>query len=134
MPRTVGTTRGHLFGQSFWVEVGSIIFFDTNLQAQDDENQNAETMEVDEEEIESKPAPASSANRSSRSLLATTATVPDYLLQKYEIPIGCYVTRTVHVDSTLPLFQGRLPPGKIYESKPLASNVKQFPWFARVVL
>ena len=73
-------------------------------------------MEVESTAVETAPAAA----RSSRSLLATTGTVPDYLLAKYEVPAGCYVTRTVHVDSTLPLFQGRLPPGRIYESKTLA--------------
>ena len=63
------------------------------------------------------PAEDEKKTRASRSMLSATTTVPQRLLDKFKIPEGCTVSRTVHRDSTLPLFQGRLPLGKIYEGK-----------------
>ena len=55
--------------------------------------------------------------RASRAALSKTRSVPEWLLKKYPLPSDVQVHHTVHKDSTLPLFQGRLCNGEIYESK-----------------
>ena len=61
--------------------------------------------------------------KTSRSMLSSTSTVPEKLLQRFRIPDQCSISRTVHRDSTLPLFQGRLPWGKFYEGKCLVKKL-----------
>ena len=57
--------------------------------------------------------------RASRAALSKTRSVPDWLLAKYPLPSDVTVHHTVHKDSTLPLFQGRLSNGEVYEAKTL---------------
>ena len=57
--------------------------------------------------------------RASRAAISKTRAVPEWLLRRFPLPENVHVHHTVHKDSTLPLFQGRLCGGEIYESKTL---------------
>ena len=61
--------------------------------------------------------------RASRTMLTSTSTVPQALLDEFPIPNGCAISRTIHVDSCLPHFQGRLPAGMFHDGKILNSIV-----------
>ena len=52
--------------------------------------------------------------------------MPGHLTALYPIPEGCVISRTVHCDHALPHFQGRLPPGCIYEGKILEFITSSF--------
>ena len=90
---------------------------------QDNNTEELAEDEASKETVSANPADAELRVRASRSMLSATTTVPERLLQMFEIPEGCSISRTVHRDSTLPLFQGRLPLGKLYEGKSLVSKV-----------
>ena len=60
--------------------------------------------------------------RLSRAALSKTAAIPEYLTAKYVIPADTIVHHTVHKDSTLPLFQGKLCGGEVFEGKSLEST------------
>ena len=62
--------------------------------------------------------------RQSRAALSRTQSVPEWLLTKYPLPSDVQVHHTVHKDSTLPLFQGRLGNGEIYESKTFMQHLR----------
>ena len=55
--------------------------------------------------------------RASRSLLSNTETVPAQLLERFPIPPGCVIHHTVHKDTTLPHFQGRVVGGLCFQGK-----------------
>ena len=60
--------------------------------------------------------------RSTRKMLSTSATVPGWLLEHFDIPENCSVHRTVHKDSTLPHVQGKLLGGRFFEGKHLGCS------------
>ena len=59
------------------------------------------------------------AKRDSRAALSKARSVPEWLLLRFPLPDEVMVHHTVHKDSTLPLFQGRLGGGEVFESKTL---------------
>ena len=84
------------------------------------DNDPSEPMEKEPEEDTLQDRGA----RSSRSLLSNTSTVPQHLLDKYPIPDSCTISRTIHADNFLPLFQGRLPWGQYFDGKKLGLQLK----------
>ena len=60
--------------------------------------------------------------RDSRKCLSKAEAVPGWLLAKYEPPEWAQIHHTLHRDSTLPLFQGRLANNAVFEGKILDSN------------
>ncbi|CAE7765448.1 unnamed protein product [Symbiodinium sp. CCMP2456] len=95
------------------------------LLARLDEEQEKEEQEAKEEakeDTESKEAKqlarmTDSQVRESRAMLSSTASLPDELLRRFPVPEGSAMHQTVHCDSTLPHFQGRLLGGAFYEGK-----------------
>ena len=61
--------------------------------------------------------------RASRSLLSTSATIPGWLLEHFDVPDNCSVHRTIHKDTTLPHIQGKLLGGRFFEGKKLNGNI-----------
>ena len=82
-----------------------------------EENNIEDENEAADEEMQPQEEKAEMRKTSTRSMLSATSTVPERSLQRFKIPDQCSISRTVHRDSTLPLFQGRLPWGKFYEGK-----------------
>ena len=64
--------------------------------------------------------------RESRALLSSTASLPSELLRRIPIPEGSAMHQTIHCDSTLPHFQGRLLGGSFYEGKRLGRILADF--------
>ena len=62
---------------------------------------------------------AGESARQSRATLSKANSVPEWLLAKYALPPDTVVHHTVHKDATLPLFQGKLCGGQIYDGKSL---------------
>ena len=60
--------------------------------------------------------------RDSRRFSSKTEAVPRWLLEKYKPPESAQVHHTMHRDSTLPLFQGKLANNAVFENKILDSN------------
>ena len=65
--------------------------------------------------------------RESRALLSSTPSLPIELLRRFPIPEGSAMHQTtIHCDSTLPHFQGRLLGGSFYEGKRLGRILADF--------
>ena len=75
-------------------------------------------MDLAAENTEDRPK-----QRASRTMLSATTSVPQQLLDDFAIPPGCAISRTIHVDTCLPHFQGRLPAGKFHEGKNLSNII-----------
>ena len=60
--------------------------------------------------------------RASRALISNTAAVPAALLERFALPANTVIHHTVHKDSTLPLFQGRVVGGQYFQGKYLAKQ------------
>ncbi|CAE7658675.1 unnamed protein product [Symbiodinium sp. CCMP2592] len=87
------------------------------LLARLDEEDEQEDAGAKNEDAESKGIPED-ANRASRAFLSSsTASLPDELLAEMPLPDGCAMHQTVHVDATLPHFQGRLLHSQCFEGK-----------------
>ena len=85
------------------------------IQDESKHDANPENNEQNEEQMPDKEERA----KASRSLLSSTKSVPQHLLDEYPIPDACTISRTIHADNFLPLFQGRLPWGQFYDGKSL---------------
>ena len=81
----------------------------------DDEDERQPKNDAEQNKIKED---AKEQARTSRKLLATAHSIPDYLLEMFSIPEGVSVAHTCHVDTTLPLFQIRLATGT-HEGKQL---------------
>ena len=57
---------------------------------------------------------------SGRAMLSKAHSVPQWLMSKYVLPGNTIVHHTLHKDSTLPLFQGKLQGNELFEGKILA--------------
>ena len=64
--------------------------------------------------------------RQSRSLISSMVAVPEALLSRYPPPANTVIHHTVHKDSTLPHFQGRVLGGQVFEGKCLAKQYSIF--------
>ena len=82
---------------------------ETKYETDTDNNEHKQEEMTDKEE----------RAKASRSLLSSTKSVPQHLLDEYPIPDACTISRTIHADNFLPLFQGRLPWGQFYDGKSL---------------
>ncbi|CAE7775215.1 unnamed protein product [Symbiodinium sp. CCMP2456] len=88
------------------------------LSRLDEEEEQEETSEGEQE----RPSAAGreDADRVSRALLScSTASLPEKLLASMPVPAECAIHQTVHCDSTLPHFQGRLLNNRCFEGKSL---------------
>ncbi|CAE7198608.1 unnamed protein product [Symbiodinium sp. CCMP2592] len=83
-----------------------------------DEEEEQEDAGEKSGDAEPKQGSPEDANRASRAFLSSsTASLPDELLAEMPIPSGCAMHQTVHVDATLPHFQGRLLHNACFEGK-----------------
>ena len=87
---------------------------------------NQHTLQDAAGNAEARPADGipEDANRASRAMLSnSTASLPEKLVAEMPIPDGCAMHCTVHCDSTLPHFQGRLLHNQCFEGKWLGLHI-----------
>ena len=61
--------------------------------------------------------------RAARIALSKAQAIPEWLQSRWPWPADTMVTHTMHRDSYLPHFQGKLAKGEKFEGKPLSSDI-----------